>query len=737
MKYPLSLKTITRGASRTRSFLVGMLFVGATGLALVYHLLAWSGQAPSQSLRIGYDAVMLIGYAGLWFMLSDMMSKRRPSPARSFWSTALTAAGVIIFSHIVLLVARPPAAVDPSLSLGFDLETGRPLVLATVFKTNILGLLYGGFAVILMLRLRDLVLVKRTRSSLRNWRILVVVMLVSSLSVVGMLPGQDLNELQTILMIVAVVFMVVSSFRLSWIVFLSFREKMASIGLSVLLLVVLILGIGIMEDSILSGLAAPGSYTYVQSFSYPLSMFSSLAAVFGILYCTTAFLSLLFHLPTTGEFQARAVERQAMQSLTHIVGQVFDPARLHAAIASSPVEAGLAQSAWLALADPDSGSLTPQIVAASRRAPEDVEGLVDVAAFYEEVRKAINPLIYQEAMVDRRVRAGAADGIASLVVVPLVGRERHLGALFATKDVVRGFERDEVETISILAAQASLAIENANLFEQQVERERLERELAIAREVQQRLLPQHVPAMEGLSIQASSVPAQEVGGDYYDFVELEGNRLGIIVADVSGKGTSAAFYMAEMQGIFQSVSRLASTPADFLYHANIAISQSLERNVFVSVIYGIVDIDKQEFVLARAGHCPAAAVGIGGEARFLRSQGIGLGLDRGELFRRSLVETTIHLQPGDVFVLYTDGVVESRSPDGEEYGYDRVLKVLETSREEDASDIHTALIRDLNDFVTEGAEYGDDMTLMVLKWHGPGSKELEAQTQMAHTVKHA
>ena len=121
---------------------------------------------------------------------------------------------------------------------------------------------------------------------------------------------------------------------------------------------------------------------------------------------------------------------------------------------------------------------------------------------------------------------------------------------------------------------------------------------------------------------ASSVPAQEVGGDYYDFVKLEDDRYGVIIGDVSGKGTSAAFYMAEMQGIFQSVSRLASSPSEFLYHANLALVQSLDRNVFISAIYGILDLKKETFTIARAGHCPAAAVRLGGESRLIRTPGL-------------------------------------------------------------------------------------------------------------------
>lgn len=288
---------------------------------------------------------------------------------------------------------------------------------------------------------------------------------------------------------------------------------------------------------------------------------------------------------------------------------------------------------------------------------------------------------------------------------------------FATKSVVNGFERDDIETISIFAAQASVAIDNARLFEQQVEKERLSRELSIAREVQRKLLPQQAPTLRGTSMAASSVPAQEVGGDYYDFVQLGDERYGVIIADVSGKGTSAAFYMAEMQGIFQSVSRLASSPSEFLHHANLALAQSLDRNVFISAIYGILDLKKETFTIARAGHCPAAAVRLGGESRLIRTPGLGLGLDRGDLFRKSLVEEHIDLAPGDVFVLYTDGVVESRDSSGEEYGYDRLLEIVDEYRHDDAEGIHAAILRDLRRFLS-AEDYDDDMTLVVLKWHG-------------------
>jgi len=442
------------------------------------------------------------------------------------------------------------------------------------------------------------------------------------------------------------------------------------------------------------------------------------------MFSITATLSLLFHLPTTSEFQQKAGELAAMHSVAKLTGEMLNKDKMFRTIVGSPVEAGMCSSAWLALSDLRTGTLRPYIVATRNTTPDRVNELIDLEALYDEAASRKDPVLLNQATTDHRVRARSGDGMSSLIVVPLLVRKTVLGALFVAKDVSKGFEIDDVETVKTFADQAALAVDNARLVEQEIEKERLARELAIAREVQRKLLPQELPKVEGLTVAASSVSAQEVGGDYYDFVQISDHKWAFIVGDVSGKGTSAAFYMAELKGVFRSLSPLTDSPLKFLEYANAALANSMEKNVFISVVYGVLDIEKEVFTLARAGHCPVVAIGQTGDARYLRTDGLGLGLDRGQLFTKVLREETIKLNPGDVFVLYTDGVVESRSEAGEEFGYERLMEAVRRHHSKPASDLHSALLADLNRFLGEKT-YGDDMTLLVLRWDG---KETDGAT---------
>ncbi len=327
------------------------------------------------------------------------------------------------------------------------------------------------------------------------------------------------------------------------------------------------------------------------------------------------------------------------------------------------------------------------------------------------------PIVVDDLAQDNRFKKMQKDRIpsGSLVVVPLVSHAGMVGILYATKAMPFGFFKDDIDVISAFADQATIAIENSRLIKKSIERERLLREMTVAQEIQRKLLPQSLPQYPTLDIDASSTPAFEVGGDYYDVVELEGNKLGIAVGDVSGKGVSAAFYMAEVKGIFQSLSRLYPSPRDFMIKANEALSSSIDKHSFVSLIYAVIDRATGTLVLARAGHCPLLYLS-GTSATFLRPGGMGLGLATGDAFSASIEEQTLRLLPGDVCVFYTDGVTEARSGD-EEYGYDRLRDTVVATKEKSAAALRDALFQSVKTYADKD-ENDDDLTLMVLKWLG-------------------
>ena len=687
-------------------------FASATGV-----LISTLGSPARPGVRFHLFNVVAVG--ALWMFLAQTLS-RRPTPVHAFWNLFLTGIlGVVLSAGTLRFLPG-----------GFT-DAGVALNLPTAISMSLLMLMALSFSFVLVQRLRALIHYRRSTGSLLVWRLMLAGVVVAAL-IVG---SQDrvpeamrafLDAAQPVTVAAVVILMAVNCFRLSWIVRLSFREKLLTMLLATALLSLLFvverMGAGA-ETTVGSMTVASdvqgneGYFAYLHAYSGVLAVSVQLAGLFGILYCLTTILSLLFHLPTTGDFQRRQNEITAMQGLTGLVREVFDPDKLLRTITSSPIEAGSATSSWLALADADSGTLKPRLVATAGVTSEVLDR-IDIAALYREVQQTSQPVLLQRAPADRRVMTRTKDGIASLFAVPLSARQQIMGVLFVAKRTLGGFEPDDVDAVRMYAAQAALALENARLFEEQVRSERLARELALAREIQSKLLPRSAPRVPGLSFAASSVSAYEVGGDYHDYTKLPNGRVAFIVADVSGKGTSAAFYMAELRGAFNALVHISADPSIMLSHINRALWNSLEKNVFITAIYGVVDTKNASISIARAGHCPAAFVDHTGKASLVRTKGLGIGLDQGSLFEQTLEVTTMPLHNGDLFGFYTDGITEARNATGDEYGYDRCLQVMQTHQNEDADQIRHALLQDVQQFVGKNNSYGDDLTIVVLKWAG-------------------
>ncbi|MFQ5677385.1 MAG: PP2C family protein-serine/threonine phosphatase, partial [bacterium] len=265
-----------------------------------------------------------------------------------------------------------------------------------------------------------------------------------------------------------------------------------------------------------------------------------------------------------------------------------------------------------------------------------------------------------------------------------------------------------------LAAQATFALDNAILYEELRDQERIKRELEIAREVQQRLLPSEMPCIDGFELDAICLPAQEVGGDYFDFFPINRDLLGIVIADVSGKGTSASFYMAEIKGMMNSLTAIYKSPKSVLVQLNQHLYDSLEKKVFATMIYGVLHVKARTFTFARAGHNSLLRKPWERSCEFLTPPGIGLGLDPGKEFEESLSEETIALDNGDTLVLYTDGITESMDEKHELFGEERLLDIIQKAGFVSPVELKETIFNNIRSF-SDGAYQHDDLTMVILQ----------------------
>jgi serine phosphatase RsbU (regulator of sigma subunit) len=309
-----------------------------------------------------------------------------------------------------------------------------------------------------------------------------------------------------------------------------------------------------------------------------------------------------------------------------------------------------------------------------------------------------------------------ARSITGAVHELFVGTERVRQGDFSHKIAVSS--RDQLGELASSFNSMTSSIED--LLHAKAEKERLEQELRVARSIQMSLLPQGPLQMPGLLLTGHCEPAREVGGDYYDFLPLEDGRVGILIADVAGKGTSAALYMAELKGLVLSLSLLHVSPRQLLIDANRIISKHLDARSFITMTYAVVDPPAGTLTFARAGHCPLVHVpgpgSVSRAARALVPDGmvLGLQLDTGGSFDRLLEEVTVPLGRGDVVLLYTDGISEAMNASGDCFGDARLLALAEQHADLPSDQLRERILRDVQAF-TDGEAQHDDMTMVLLK----------------------
>lgn len=298
--------------------------------------------------------------------------------------------------------------------------------------------------------------------------------------------------------------------------------------------------------------------------------------------------------------------------------------------------------------------------------------------------------------------------------VPIFLKENLIGALnFSKKPSGKEYSEEDIYLLKTIASQTAISFESARLQIEELDKQKLDEELGIARKIQESLLPDKAINVNGLDIEGSSSPAKTIGGDFYDLIKISDKKLLVIVADVSGKGIPAALNLSKVQAMIQFSAKIFKSPKEILQSVNKQIYNKIDRKSFVTIAAGLFDLENNTLKICRAGHNPILAANEN-EVREINCKGIGLGLDNAKLFDTNLQEIEINLKSGDVFLFYSDGLTEAMNQFKEEFGLQNVKNILRENLGKHAIDIQRNLIDSAKAF-KGSAEQNDDITIVTIK----------------------
>jgi len=322
-------------------------------------------------------------------------------------------------------------------------------------------------------------------------------------------------------------------------------------------------------------------------------------------------------------------------------------------------------------------------------------------------------VLTSDAQADPRFAGGTVmlQGVRSVLAVPLGVGANVFGIIYADSPLSDArFTEDHLKVLTTLSSVAAIRVENARLTEEQMERERLEREQQVASEIQQRFLPAAAPHIEGYELQGISFPCYEIGGDYYDFIQREDGNMVVALGDVSGKGTAAALLMSSLHAAIHAQADTHDSIVSTIQAVNKYLTESIPPNRFVTLFYAELNPELGRLTFLNAGHNPPLIVHAGGTMEQLASGGLPLGIMADAEFR----EGRTQLLPGDVLVIYSDGVSEAVNPTGEEFGPTRLYEVVARNLDASASGIRDRIESALTKFC-QGTPAADDITLVIVK----------------------
>lgn len=311
---------------------------------------------------------------------------------------------------------------------------------------------------------------------------------------------------------------------------------------------------------------------------------------------------------------------------------------------------------------------------------------------------------------------GTSLGAVSVMVSPLLYGKQNMGVL-AVGNGPRSapFTQSDFVVFKSISEQSAFALYNAIVYSEASEKKRLDHDLKIARDIQRTLLPSAAPSVDGFEISGLNIPARQVSGDYFDYIKVDDDRLGVAIADVSGKGVPASLIMAICRSVLRSQAPQNPSPSDVLGKVNRQLYPDIKEDMFISMAYVILDHAHNAITLSRAGH-DAPLLYKHGEQTVtpVKPPGMAVGIDSGDVFDRITRDFSLHLDRDDCLIFYTDGVTEALDAEGNEFSVDRMIQSVRASAMNGAPAVITQVIDDMRNFVGSQPQH-DDITLIAIR----------------------
>ena len=495
------------------------------------------------------------------------------------------------------------------------------------------------------------------------------------------------------------------SVNVRWIAYLNFNQKLRTLGLLVMILLVMV-------TYVIAARNLPGQLGIVGGQSWYL-VFLVYIVIFSLTYTIVSILVLFFNLPTTSIFEAESFEIASASKISQAIQSNLDFTDIMNTLLEASMLAANARAGWVEMIDPTTGEA--EVKVGKRLGNHEVDKIRQGHDLTAKVLRERKPYLVRNLRKHRGFQQSETR-YRSLVAVPVMSNNQGFGAVFVVNELVNAFEDVTLKSLMTFAEQAGIALENARLIRESIEVERYREQLKIAKEVQDKLLPGSLPSNAYIAMASENENAYEVGGDYYDVVQPAPHLYRVAIGDVSGKGTTAAFYMAETKGIFHALALLDLDIPTFIATANQALAQCMQKGFFLTLTYLQIDLKQQEVLLLRAGHCPTFYYEAATHTVHRLDDGtMGLGIVRGAQYRQLIGEPRrLRVAPGDFLVLYTDGITEARDQTGEEYGYDRLQETIYRHRGESAPMVAAEIVSSVKNFAHSVLH--DDYTVLVIKF---------------------